>query len=220
MAHSKLLHRSFPFIMMGIPWVYLAVIWKDLPQTIPTHFGISGYPDAWGPRDEILLAPAIFSVMGILLYFVLTNIHTIDPKKKYTAATSAVLSRIAMVLMIFLCAISLFITYWSLKGKVEGLAFFFCALSLFMAYIGNLMYSIKPNYFVGFRLPWTLENEENWRKTHQLASKIWFMGGLILAVMSLILGIKATIFFFISSMFIMILIPTLYSYNLYRQSSK
>lgn len=220
MSPSKLSHRSFPFIMMGIPWVYLAVIWKDLPQTIPTHFGLNGYPDAWGPRDEILLAPAIFSVMGILLYFVLTNIHKIDLKKKYTATTSAVLSRIAVVLMIFLCAISLLITYWSLKGKVEGLALFFCGLSLFMAYIGNLMYSIKPNYFVGFRLPWTLENEENWRKTHQLASKIWFMGGLILAILSLILPMKVMIFFFFCSIFIMVLIPALYSYNQYRKSSK
>ena len=30
------------------------------------------------------------------------------------------------------------------------------------------------------RTPWTLEDEDNWRKTHHLASKIWFIGGLIM----------------------------------------
>ena len=37
------------------------------------------------------------------------------------------------------------------------------------------MHSIKPNYFVGMRLPWTLESEANWRSTHQFASRavVW-----------------------------------------------
>ncbi|MDQ2752120.1 MAG: SdpI family protein, partial [Bacteroidota bacterium] len=35
--------------------------------------------------------------------------------------------------------------------------------------MGNNFYNIKPNYFAGYRLPWTLESEENWRKTHHLA---------------------------------------------------
>jgi uncharacterized membrane protein len=205
---------------MAIPWIYLAFIWNELPQSIPTHFGISGGPDKFGAKNEIILAPLIFTVIGILVYFLLRNIHKIDPKKKYTSATSSVLSKIAVVLIIFFCAVSLFICYWTLQGKVEGLPLLFCGLSLFLAYIGNLMHSIKPNYFAGFRVPWTLENEENWRKTHQLASKIWFAGGFILAVISLLLPFKVLIFVFLISVLVMTLIPVFYSYNIYRQSTK
>jgi uncharacterized membrane protein len=178
MKQTKLFQWLFPFIVMSIPWIYMIWIWDQLPQTIPTHFGAKGLPDAFGPKKEMIMIPAVFTVLGILMYFILLNIHKIDPKKKYTANTSAVLSKIAVIMLILLCAVSLFVSYWTLKGKIEGMAVFFCGLSLFFAYMGNLMHSIKPNYFAGFRLPWTLESEDNWRKTHQLASKIWFLGGI------------------------------------------
>ncbi len=220
MKQSQLFYLLFPFIVMTIPWVYLAFSWNQIPQTIPVHFGIDGTPDRFGSRNEILIAPAIFTVLGILMYFILRNIHKIDPKKKYTAATSTVLSKIAVIVIILLCAVCLCISYWSIKGKVEGLPLLFCGLSLFLAYLGNLMHSIKPNYFAGFRVPWALENEENWRKTHQLASKIWFVGGIILAIVSLLLNFKALIIVFIISILVMTLIPVIYSYNLYRAATK
>jgi uncharacterized membrane protein len=96
----------------------------------------------------------------------------------------------------------------------------FCGLSLFLAYLGNLMHSIKPNYFAGFRIPWTLENEDNWKKTHRLASKIWFAGGIILAVISLLLPVKLVIIVFLVAVLIMSIIPVVYSYRLFKSSSK
>lgn len=220
MKQSKLFYQLLPFIVMAIPWTYLAFIWNELPQNIPTHFGISGEPDKFGPKNEIIIAPLTFTVIGILTYFILRNIHKIDPKKKYTATTSSVLSKISVAMIILFCAVSLFLCYWTLKGKTAGLPLLFCALSLFLAYIGNLMHSIKPNYFAGFRVPWALENEENWRKTHQLASKIWFTGGIVLAIASLLLPLKVLIIVFISSVFVMTLIPVFYSYNIYRNSTR
>ncbi len=219
MKQSKLFYVLFPFIMMAIPWIYLAVIWEELPQTIATHFGLDGKPDKFGSKNEILMIPVILSVIGIPMYFIMRNIYRIDPKKKYAATTSSVLSKMAMVLIVLLCAVSLFILYWTLKGKTTGLPVFFCGMGLFFAYIGNLMHSIKPNYFAGFRVPWALENEENWRKTHQLASKIWFAGGLLLAVISLLLNDKLLIGVFLAGIVLMTLIPVIYSYTLYRRSS-
>lgn len=219
MKQSKLFRLLFPVIIMSIPWIYLAFIWKDLPQTIPTHFGIDGTADKFGDKSEIVLAPVIMTVVGLLLYFILQNIHKIDPKKKYSAATSGVMSKIAVMVLVLLSAVTMFILYWTTKGKVEGMAAFFFGLSLFLAYIGNLMHSVKPNYFVGFRIPWALESEENWTKTHRLASKIWFTGGILLAVVSLLAGTKALLIIFISSVFLMTIIPVIFSYSIYVRSS-
>lgn len=220
MKQSRLFHLLFPFIVMAIPWIYLAVIWDKLPAQIPTHFGISGEPDKFGPRNEILLMPVIFTVIGIGMYFIMRNIHRIDPKRKYSATTSSVLSKIAVVTILLLCGVSLMIFYWTLKGKVEGIPLLFCVMGLFFAYIGNLMHSIKPNYFAGFRVPWALENEENWRLTHQLASKIWFIGGIVLAILALILNLRIMIFVFFGIMMIMTFVPIIYSYNIYRRTLK
>ena len=220
MKQSKLFHTLFPFVVLSIPWIYLALIWGDLPARIPTHFGINGEADKFGEKNSILLAPVVITIVGILMYFIMRNIHKIDPKRKYSATTGAVLSKIAVVTVLFLCGASLMIFYWTLKGRVEGLQMLFCAMGLFFAYIGNLLHSIKPNYFAGFRVPWALENEENWRRTHQLASKIWFVGGILLAILALLLTIKIMIFVFFGLVLIMTIIPVVYSYSIYRQSLK
>ena len=218
MKQSKLFIVLFPFIVMTIPWIYLSIIWNDLPAIIPTHFGWGGKPDAFESKPHIIFIPALFSLMGIGMYFLLRNIYKLDPKKKYSPTTSGVLAKIAVILVILLCGLSLFIMYWTLHGKVEGMNFFFCGICLFLAYMGNLMHSIKPNYFAGFRLPWTLENEDNWRKTHQLASKIWFIGGIVMAIICLIVSDRLVLFIFIPGILIMTIVPAVYSYKLYKRA--
>ena len=217
MKQSKLFHLLFPFIIMSIPWIYLGMIWNELPATIPTHFGVSGQPDAYGSKDQILLVPVINTIIAIGTYFLLRNIYKIDPKRKNNN-NIGVMSKIAVMVVVLLSAISILIIYWTLHGKVDGFNIFFCAISLFFAYIGNLLHSIKPNYFAGFRLPWTLESEDNWRKTHQVASKIWFIGGIVLAILSLLINTRILIFVFMGGVLIMTLVPIIYSYKLYRKT--
>jgi uncharacterized membrane protein len=220
MKQAKIFYVLFPFVMMTIPWVYLAYIWNDLPATIPTHFGGDGLPDNFGDKLEIIIAPIILGIVGLLSYFVLQNIHKIDPKKKYTEGNSVLMKKLSVIVIILLSFLSLLILYSTLKGKIAGAPLLFCGLSLFLAYIGNLMHSIKPNYFAGIRVPWTLENEDNWRKTHQLASKIWFTGGIILALLSLILNLKILFIVFMICIFAMSIIPIIYSYAIYKNLSK
>jgi uncharacterized membrane protein len=78
------------------------------------------------------------------------------------------------------------------------------------------MHSIKPNYFIGFRIPWTLENEENWRKTHYLVSKVWVAGGILMAVCSLLASPIMGIIAFGIILLAMIVVPIVYSYQLYK----
>jgi len=88
---------------------------------------------------------------------------------------------------------------------------------LLFAIMGNYMSTIKPNYFAGIRLPWTLENADNWKKTHALAGRIWFGGGLLLAIICLFLPPAVAFVAFFISLTLMILIPCIYSYNLYKK---
>jgi uncharacterized membrane protein len=220
MKKSKLLQVAFPFIMLAIPFIYLAYIWGALPQQIPTHFDVSGLPDKFGNKGEILWMIILFAVLGIGIYFLLQNMHRIDPKKKYAASTLSVMVKLSVVVVLLLTFVSLFLLHSTFKGKITSMPFMFCALGLFLAFMGNLMHSIKPNYFAGIRVPWTLENEDNWRQTHQLASKIWFAGGILLALLSLLLNQKILLMVFVSVVLIMVVVPVIYSYLLYKKSVK
>jgi uncharacterized membrane protein len=220
MKQFKLLRLAFPFIMMVIPITYLAYIWGDLPERIATHFDLNGLPDKFGSKTEIFVLTIILATVGIGVYFLLQNMHRIDPKKKYADSTLSVMVKLSVLVVLLLTFVSLIILYSTLKGKITAMPLMFCGISLFLAFMGNLMHSIKPNYFAGIRTPWALENEDNWRQTHQLASKIWFAGGIILAILSLLLNQKTMLMFFLPGVIIMGVIPVVYSYLLYKKSVK
>jgi uncharacterized membrane protein len=104
---------------------------------------------------------------------------------------------------------------------VQNLMLAWCwqQLAYYFAIIGNYLPNLKPNYFAGMRLPWTLENPENWRKTHALAGKLWFGGGL-LAITCLFLPAKAAMILFFAVMILLVFIPTVFSYRFYIQQKR
>jgi uncharacterized membrane protein len=60
-------------------------VWPDLPATVPTHFGISGAPDAWGSRASLLVLPA----MATLLFLLLTLLERVPQLYSYPIAVTA-----------------------------------------------------------------------------------------------------------------------------------
>ena len=96
----------------------------------------------------------------------------------------------------------------------------FPLVGLLFAFIGNYMNNIKPNYFAGLRLPWTLSSDYNWRKTHQFASKLWFWGGLSAAILSLIFPAPWSIIIFFTIMTIIVIIPIIYSYRIFKNETR
>ena len=56
-------------------------------------------------------------------------------------------------------------------------------LCLLFVLMGNYLSTVKLNYFVGVRTPWTLESARVWAKTHRLAGKLFFWGGLLAAAL-------------------------------------
>jgi uncharacterized membrane protein len=198
-----------------LPAVYLLLIWPSLPQTVPVHFGADMKPDRLGHKGELWLTTGMLAVVSVFVYFLLTNLHRFDPKRK-DATQSATFQKLAAGITVFIAALN-FLILSSAKGGTTIQGFLFPLLGLMFAFMGNYMNHIRPNYFAGFRLPWTLSNDENWRRTHQLGGKLWFAGGLLIAVVCLFLKPPASFIFFIGVMVMMVLIPVVYSYRLFKK---
>ena len=213
------MNRYFKFLIWPIaaaPLLYLAANWSRLPETIAMHFDLEGNPDRYGDKKELLIMTIVLSAMSAGIYFLLSNIYRIDPKKA-AAENKDRLKRMGFILGVFMSAITCFIIYSSVKGGFEGsIKYVFAAIGVLYAILGNYMHTIKPNYFVGFRLPWTLNSEENWRKTHLLGGKLWFVGGLVIAIVCLAVPnfVSAIAFFILTA--IMVFIPIIYSYRLFQ----
>lgn len=203
--------------LMAAPAIYLAIVWKSLPEKVAMHFTLKGEADRFGSRNELITTIIIMTVVNIIVYLLLTNIWRIDPKKN-AAENRNRIATIGFATVVLLSAVMCMIIYSASRGNISfSTGLIFSGVGLFLAILGNYLPNMKPNYFAGFRLPWTLENEENWRKTHQLAGRLWFGGGLILAVICLFLPAKAAIIVFFTIMVTITLIPCVYSFRLYRQ---
>lgn len=196
------------------PIIYLALTWNQVPQTVPLHFDHEMKPDRFGNKNELWIVSGIILAVSLFLYFLLKNIHRIDPKRKNLPSSG--FSRLAFGLVVFMSTLSFLILLSATKGNnlMENLLFPF--MGLLFAFLGNYMVNIKPNYFAGIRLPWTLSNDENWKRTHRLAGKLWFWGGMSLAIISLIIPFKFAAPLFIATMVILTLIPAIYSYRIFK----
>ena len=185
------------FLIIILPLIYTGTIYSSLPETIPTHFNLLGKADSYGNKTNIWFISLLLAAVSAGVYLLIKNLPRIDPKK--TAKQSPELyNKIAIALVLFFCAINLVIVYSSLNRSTNINNIIFPMVGLLFVVMGNYMHSVKPNYFVGFRIPWTLENEDNWRKTHQLAGKLWVAGGLLITISTLLLpAVPGFLIFFI-----------------------
>lgn len=202
-------------IIWLLPAVYLLYIFPGLPDTLPVHFGLNGTPDRYGSKTEFLAAPLILMGMSVLVYLLMKFLPAIDPKK-YVKYGEPVFQKIGVGIVVLMAAISIGIMIAATTGVFKADRFVLPGVGLFFAFMGNLMHSIKPNYFAGLRTPWTLEDNDTWRATHRLAGKMWFVGGIILTAITLLLPAKAGMITFMGITFVMVIIPVIYSYVYYK----
>lgn len=199
-----------------LPAIYLLTIYSSLPQTMALHYDFHGNADQYGSKKEFLTGPFILIGISGLVYLLLRFLKSIDPKKQVRYGEDT-FNKLALGIIVFLAALNIGIIYAAAHHGFKADKLIFPIMGLLFAFVGNIMNSIKPNYFAGVRTPWTLENDENWRATHRLAGKLWFIGGLAITVLVLFLpGVSGKIIF-MSILAVMVFIPVIYSYVYFRK---
>lgn len=211
--------KKIIWLIILVPAVYLAITWNSIPASVPMHYDLEGNIDRYGDKSELIIMVAILTAINLLVYLLLPNLYRIDPKK-YAVENKDRLFRIAFAVVVFLSAVICLIIYSSIRGNIHfGTRLIISGTGLLFAVIGNYLHTIRPNYFAGFRLPWTLNNDENWKKTHLLGGKLFFGGGLFIAVSCLFVPFKVSMIILFITVLVITVITCVYSYNLYKKQS-
>lgn len=205
------------WIIFILPAVFLAAMWGRLPEQVPMHYNFKGEVDRYGSKTELLIMVGVITLVNVGVYLLMLNAHKIDPKR-YAQSNKPRMQRLGKVIAIFLTGLICYIIYSSASsdGLIQS-RFLYAVVGVLFCVLGNYLFNIKPNYFAGFRLPWALENEENWRLTHNLAGKIWFAGGLVIAALAFLLPLSWFMPAFFTCLGIMVIVPTVYSYSIFRK---
>jgi len=206
----------FIVLVLLLPVAYLAFLYPSMPDTVPIHFNAEGKANGFSTKKNLWAIILLLTLLATGLYLLVRSIPSIDPKK--SAGTSPqTYQKVAIGVASLLSAINIIIVYSAFYRGHNVVHVLFPILGLFFVYLGNLMYSVKPNYFIGIRSPWTLENEDNWRATHRFGSKLFFAGGLFIMVGTLLAPVKASIWILEGCIAVMTLAPLIYSFVYFKK---
>ncbi len=185
-----------------------------MPDTIPTHFGLDGTPDAWGSKYTVFLYPVI-----LLLITALANpMKKLDPKEINYERFEKYYYNFFFAFAIFFLVIEISNIAIAMGYSVNvGSVICFC-IGVFLCFLGNFMPKIKQNFFFGIKLPWTLSDEEVWFKTHRLGGKVFVLGGLVMMIGAFIPG-TAKVWFPLVAILAMLIIPLVYSFVIYKKKN-
>ena len=212
MKNLNIKQEAVLWLMIVAPFIYLARIWGQLPDTIPIHFDINGAANGWGPRYMALILPG----MGLVTYIITAAIPFLDPKSMSAEFLTGNFFKLRLILVFFMSALAVIILHGTIAGG-NMLPYVSKLIFLLLAGTGNFMINLKPNWFVGIRTPWTLSNDEVWRKTHQVGGRLFFFGGIIGFILSFILSPPLSMTLLIVFSIASVLFAVGYSFWLFRQ---
>ena len=200
-------------IIIILPIVAGLLFWDQLPDRVPIHWNVAGEVDGWSGKP--------FAVFGLPLIMLAVQwlcclVTAADPKKANHG--DKVIQLVLWILPVMTVALSM-VTYSTAFGKPIPMEVVMPLLTgLLFAVIGNYLPKCKQNYTIGIKLPWTLNSEENWNKTHRLAGGIWLVCGLLI-MLSGILGFfwSGTFWVMLGMTPVMVFVPVGYSYGLHRK---
>jgi len=214
------MNRSTGFLwtclLASLPFGVAAWLYPDLPDRIPTHFGPSGRPDAWGGRDSVYLGPTIMGLVSMLVYALMTNLGRIDPKRR-SGGDTGLMRSFAVFTVGFLSLLSICILLATAHPSWPVFRVILPALGLGITGTGFFLPRLEPNYFAGLRFPWTLEDPGNWASTHRLGGKVWVFGGVLVALTGLLPTGKWQWVSFMSVMILLGMAPLVHSWRYYRK---
>ncbi|MEJ9310989.1 SdpI family protein [Priestia megaterium] len=203
----------FPLGITLLTLVAWLIALPHLPATMPIHWGANGEADGFATKiNAMILTVGIM----VLIYFIIAFVPRIDPRKenyKYFSKTYNILLN-AVLLLFFFVNMSTILQGLGYNVPMSYIAPIMAGLVFII--IGNYLQRVRSNYFMGIRTPWTLSNENVWKKTHRLSGKIFFIGGLLILISAFLPdGYKSVIIW--GSIVLCVAIPYLYSYVAYKK---
>lgn len=191
-----------------LPLVFSALVYAELPDQVAIHFNAAGVPDNFASKAFAAFGlPLLLTLLNVVLQITLKA----DPKRDPNERIYHISRWLIASLNLFLTPLTLLI---ALGKPIEVQRVVPMAVSILLLIIGNYLPKCKQNYTIGIKIPWTLASEYNWRKTHRFAGWLWTVVSIAF-ILGLLLNLDAAPLFIIGIP-ILVIVPAIYSFILYR----
>lgn len=174
MIKNNKLKITVASVLILLPTILGAIFWDKLPDVFPTHWGIDGKADGFGGKVLfVIVMPLIFyALFWVMLLVTAKGKSNRDQNKKILGMTIWIIPYISVF-------VSLMSYFGATGNALEMTSFIPVIIGILFAVLGNYMPKCRQNRTIGVKTKWTLENEENWNRTHRFAGKAFVIGGLL-----------------------------------------
>lgn len=196
-------------VVVLLPMLFGMIMWNAFPETMTTHWGAGGNADGFGGKAFV-----VFGVPVLLLFFHFISMFFTLNDKRQKEQNKKALGITFWIVPYISCFISGILYGIGLGKEINVMMMTPAFLGILFIIIGNYMPKTKQNSTLGIKISWTLNNEENWNKTHRFAGKVWVIGGFVMVFSMFQLNLA------IVAMLVCVIIPIVYSYNIYKKHQK
>ena len=170
----------------AVSWILLAAVWlaSILVFVLKIH------------ALEVFAIPVVMTVlliaMALFRYWCHRKVVQLYDEGSHEAVAEErnleVLSTMNLLSCVLLSAVHGFILYCMVSGRGDffgGEKILLAFLGLLLVVVGNLLPKVRPNKYVGIRLPWIMHDEARWAKTHRFGGFAMVLCGVTMLVCSI-----------------------------------
>jgi len=202
-----------PIVLIIIIAAIGAYAYPQLPDLVPSHWGINGEINGWMDKTfAVFFLPILIAGLYLLLSF----LPLMDPLKKNIELFSHLYFWFKVAFVAFMGSLFLMTLYAGLGYEINVGRYVMWGIAFLFFFIGLMTPQIKKNYTIGIRLPWTLHSEIVWDKTHKFGGRLFIALSVLILLASFLSGVYAFTIL-IGGIFLMLVILIAYSYMEYRR---
>jgi uncharacterized membrane protein len=168
--------RLIPILTVALSYVVGFYFYPLMPERLATHWNAVGVPNGYSGKGFAIFFVPTLMLAVFALYIVLSKI---DPMKKNFEKIADRFFRFMDFIFIFFFYLYVLTLAWNLGYRFDMLKFLAPAFGIMIYAIGAALPNLERNWTFGIRTPWTLSDDEVWRKTHKLGGKLFKICGLL-----------------------------------------
>ena len=182
-TRDKVLWGALAALCLASAAAYVLWALPAMPETVPTHWGVDGTADGWDSKGSTIFMGALMPLLMLALLFAVPHF---DPRGTSFNRFKGIYQGFSAAFTVFMI-----VTAWLTPATALGLvpesgsfvsALVFGFLGMLLVGLGVAMPHIEPNYTFGVRIPWTLNDSDNWRRTHRFAGPVFVVMGAVMLV--------------------------------------
>lgn len=208
--------EAVPLILIALTIFFSIYFYSLLPDVIASHWNFKGEVDGYSNKAFMVW---MFPLMMSSIYALFLALPYIDPRKKNYEGFSGFYHLFKSIIMFILFAMFVGVGLFNLNYNINITLLTTSLVGSLMIIIGSFLGTVKPNWFMGIKNPWTLSNDIVWKKTHKIGGYFFIIFGLIIIACNFLPEFLSMILFIIGILLI-IVGTTIYSYIVFSKESK